>query len=95
MKLRLTTLANEPRGVAWPASVRAVRCQVKSCNERDLRQQLPPLPQGSEHSVETACVKWEEGGGDARSVWPESLGPHVAYKDAYNGLRRRKAKSIS
>ena len=94
MKLSLKGLANEPRGVAWPASVRAVRCQVKSCNERDLRQQLPLNPSGLKHSVETACVKWEEGGGDARSVWPESLGPHVAYKGAYNGFRRREAEAI-
>ena len=95
MKLRLEVLADEPRGVAWPASVRAVRCQVKSCNERDLRQQLPVVPSGTAHSADTACVKWEEGGGDARSVWPESLGPHVAYKGADNGFRHRKVEAIS
>ncbi len=56
MKLRLKTLANKPRSVAWPASARAVRCQVKSCNERDLRQQLLPSKKFGGHSVETACV---------------------------------------
>ena len=94
MKLKLKTLADKPRSVAWPASVRAVRCQVKSCNERDLRRQLLPLWKQSGHSVETARVKWEEGGGDARSVWPESSGPHVAYNGTDNEFRRRKAKAI-
>jgi len=95
MKLRLKILADKPRSVAWPASVRAVRCQVKSCNERDLRQQLPVVPSGTAHSADTACVKWEEGRGDARSVWPEFPGPHVAYKGADNAFRRRKAKAIA
>lgn len=73
MKLRLKTLANEPRGVAWPASARAVRCQVKSCNERDPRSQLPVSEQSGAHSVETARVKWEEGGGDARAIQVRNL----------------------
>ncbi len=94
MKARLKTLPNKLRGVAWPASARAVRCQVKSCNERDLRPQLPARKQFCAHSVETARVKWEEGGGDARSVWPESPGPHVAYNGRDNGFRRRKAEAI-
>ena len=95
MKLRLKILANKPRSVAWPASARAVRCQVKSCNERDLCPQLPRLPQGGRHSVETASDKLEEGRGDARSVWPESAGPHVAYKGGDNAFRRRKVKAIA
>ncbi len=57
MKLKLKTLADKPRSVAWPASVRAVRCHVKSCNERDPRPLLQPAKQFAEHSVETACVK--------------------------------------
>ena len=36
MKVKLKVLPNEPRGVAWPSSVRAVRCSVKSGNEQDL-----------------------------------------------------------
>ena len=95
MKLRLKILANKPRSVAWPASARAVRCHVKSCNERDLRSQLLPSKRFGGHSVETARVKWEEGEGDARSVWPEFLGPHVAYKSRDNTFRRRKAKAIA
>ena len=45
--------------------------------------------------METARVKWEEGKGDARSVWPEFPGPHVAYNGQDNEFRRRKAKVIS
>ena len=30
MKVRLKVLPNRPRGGAWPPSVRAVRCPVKS-----------------------------------------------------------------
>ena len=40
MKVRLNVLPNEPRGSAWPSSARAVRCPVKSGNERDLYLQL-------------------------------------------------------
>ena len=40
MKVRLKVLPNEPRGSAWPSSARAVRCPVKSGNERDLYSQL-------------------------------------------------------
>ncbi len=41
MKVRLKVLLDEPRGGAWRPSARAVRCPVKSGNERDLRLQLP------------------------------------------------------
>ncbi len=57
MKVKLKTLPNKPRSAAWPASVRAVRCQVKSCNERDPRPQLQTRKKFLVHSVETACVK--------------------------------------
>ncbi len=40
MKVSLKGLPNEPRGGAWPSSARAVRCPVKSGNERDLHLQL-------------------------------------------------------
>ncbi len=36
MIVKLKTLLEEPRGGAWPPSARAVRCPVKSGNERDL-----------------------------------------------------------
>ncbi len=55
MKVSLKGLPNEPRGGAWPSSARAVRCPVKSGNERDLHLQLlPALTMRTEHVVETA-----------------------------------------
>lgn len=94
MKARLKILPNEPRGAAWPSSargaisqvrvhlqsyLRCTNCLVKSSNERDPHAQLPLSPPGERHPVQTARVKWEEGEGDGRSVWPESHGLHVAY----------------
>ncbi len=40
MNVSLKGLHDEPRGSAWPPSARAVRCPVKSGNERDLYPQL-------------------------------------------------------
>ena len=40
MKVRLKVLPNEPRDSAWPPSVRAVKCPVKSGNEQDLHLHL-------------------------------------------------------
>ena len=45
--------------------------------ERDPRALLLFTPPGVEHSVQTALVKREEGGGDGRSVCPESHGLHA------------------
>ena len=53
MIVRLKALLDEPRGSAWPPSARAVRCPVKSGNERDLYLQLLTAF-GTEHIVETA-----------------------------------------
>ena len=56
------------RGAAWLSSARAVRCWVKSRNERN---PYPMLPAGSAgDSWETAGVKPEEGGDDVKSSWP-------------------------
>ncbi len=41
MKVRLKVLPDYLRGGAWPSPVRAVRCSVKSDNERDPRSLLP------------------------------------------------------
>ena len=38
MKVKLKTLPDELRGGAWPSPARAVRCPVKSGNERDPRR---------------------------------------------------------
>ncbi len=53
MKVSLKGLPDEPRGSAWPPSARAVRCPVKSGNERDLNLQLLTTS-GIEHIVRTA-----------------------------------------
>ena len=53
MKVSLKGLLNEPRGGAWPPSARAVKCPVKSGNERDLYLQLL-TNYVIEHIVETA-----------------------------------------
>ncbi len=54
MKVRLKTLLDKPRGSAWPPSARAVRCPVKSGNERDLYLQLLIAIFRIEHIVGTA-----------------------------------------
>jgi len=54
MKVRLKALPDEPRGSAWPSSARAVRCPVKSGNERDLYLQLLTIFLKVEHIAETA-----------------------------------------
>ncbi len=89
MMVSLKGLPDKPRGGAWPSSARAVRCPVKSGNERDPRPQLLPgyIPG---HSGETAGAKPEEGAGDGRSVCPESPGLHAAYNGRDNGMRPRK-----
>ncbi len=53
-KVSLKGLPDEPRGSAWPASARAVRCPVKSGNERDLYLLLLAAIYGTEHFVGTA-----------------------------------------
>ncbi len=58
MIVRLKVLLDEPRGSAWPPSARAVRCPVKSGNERDLYSQLL-TSFAIEHIVRTAL---ETGG---------------------------------
>ena len=66
MKARLKTLPDKLRSAAWPSSARAVKCHVKSCNERDPCPYLPTFPPGKVHYKGTARVKWEEGAGNGR-----------------------------
>ncbi len=95
MKARLTTLPDELRGGAWPPSARAVRCPVKSGNERDPHPQLPAGPvRGAGHSAGIAADKADESGGDGRSVCPETPGLHAGYNGGDNGIRPRKGKEI-
>ncbi len=66
-------------GVAWLSSVRAVRCRVKSRNERNPRRLLY-------FSNETARDNLEEGGDEVKSVWPLCPGLHTRYNGRYNGF---------
>ena len=62
MKVRLKVLPNKPRGGAWPSSVRAVKCHVKSCNEQDPCLHLPSSHMRNGHNVGTALER-------ERKVW--------------------------
>ena len=71
------------QGAAWLSSARAVKCQVKSYNERNPCRQLPSSNVG--HSGETAGVSREEGGDDVKSSRPLCLGLHTCYNGRYRG----------
>jgi hypothetical protein len=68
-------------GAAWLSSARAVRCWVKSRNERNPCCQLY-------FSGETAERNSEEGGDDVKSARPLRLGLHTRYNGRYRGLRK-------
>src|SRR6187401_3734426 len=70
-------------GAAWLSSARAVRCWVKSRNERNPYLQLPSGNAGN--SSETAVVRREEGGDDVKSSWPLCPGLHTCYNGEYKG----------
>ena len=72
---------------AWLSSARAVRCWVKSRNERNPCRQLY-------FSGETAEKTSEEGGDDVRSAWPLRLGLHTRYNGQYNGSPSREVELI-
>ncbi len=74
-------------GAAWLSSARAVRCWVKSRNERNPCRQLYV-------SGETAGRNPEEGGDDVKSAWPLRPGLHTRYNGRYRGLPSREAEPI-
>ena len=84
---------NADTGGAWLSSARAVRCWVKSRNERNPYFQL--LTVEAEHSGETASDKLEEGGDDVKSSWPLCPGLHTCYNGIIRGKHLRKDKRIS
>ncbi len=92
MKVSLKGLPNEPRGSAWPSSARAVRCPVKSGNERDLYPQLLTTHFENRAHCGDCLGNKEEGAGNDRSVCSESSGLHARNNGADNGLRLRKEK---
>ena len=80
------------QGAAWLSSARAVRCWVKSRNERNPCVQLPTGQAGD--SGRTAGVKPEEGGDDVKSAWLLRLGLHTCYNGHYKGLQYREVELI-
>ena len=79
-------------GAAWLSSARAVRCWVKSPNERNPCDQLPARQGGD--SDQTAGVKPEEGGDDVKSSWPLCPGLHTCYNGVDKGTQERKLEPI-
>ena len=71
------------RGAAWLSSARAVRCRVKSHNERNPYPQLPAGQAGD--SGGTACASREEGGDDVKSARPLRPGRHTCYNGGDSG----------
>ncbi len=79
-------------GAAWLSSARAVRCWVKSRNERNPCVQLPAGNAGN--SEQTARDKREEGGDDVKSVWSLCLGLHTCYNGRYRRKQDREVELI-
>jgi hypothetical protein len=74
-------------GAAWLSSARAVRCWVKSPNERN--------PWGPLYfSGPTAARNAEEGGDDVKSARPLRPGRHTHYNGRDNGMRTREREPI-
>ena len=87
MKVSLKGLLDEPRGSAWPPSARAVRCPVKSGNERDLCLQLPASIFCDRAHCKDCPGNGEEGAGYGRSVCSESSGLHARNNGKDNVMR--------
>ena len=80
-------------GAAWLSSARAVKCWVKSRNERNPCRLLPACNDGD--SDGTAGDKPEEGGDDVKSSWPLRPGLHTCYNGRYRAQRIRKEERIA
>ena len=82
----------QKQGAAWLSSARAVRCWVKSRNERNPWGQLPASNVGD--SGLTARASEEEGGDDVKSSWPLRPGLHTCYNGRYSGEQHSNVKRI-
>ena len=79
--------ARSPKtGTARSSSVRVVRCEVKSLNERN------PCPMLD--FIGDCPGNREEGGDDVRSAWSLCPGLHTCYNPFYNGSPSREAELI-
>src|SRR5258706_12481143 len=74
-------------GAAWLSSARAVRCWVKSRNERNPWRRLYV-------SEETAPINEEEGGDDVKSARPLHPGRHTRYNGRNKGWPTREGEPI-
>ena len=74
-------------GAAWLSSARAVRCWVKSRNERNPHRRL-------DMSDETASINGEEGGDDVKSARPLRPGRHTRYNGRDKEWRTREGERI-
>jgi hypothetical protein len=90
---KFAVLRDTKQGAAWLSSARAVRCWVKSRNERNPCFQLPARKGGD--SEDTARVSEEEGRDDVKSSWPLCLGLHTCYNGRYKEQQVRECKRIS
>ena len=81
MRWKHPSLRGFLQGAAWLSSARAVRCRVKSHNERNPYCQL--LAGKAEDSGGTATVRCEEGGDDVKSARPLCPGLHTCYNGRY------------
>jgi hypothetical protein len=74
MKARLKVLLDELRGGAWPSPVRAVRCPVKSGNDRDPRPLLllRSFPRGTLRGL--PLIKWRKEWATAGQYAPNPPG---------------------
>ena len=90
IKRLVSVLARLYTGAAWLSSARAVRCWVKSRNERNPYCQL--LTGKAEDSGGTAGDKPEEGGDDVKSSWPLCPGLHTCYNGRYRARRDREVE---
>ena len=89
----MTRLRGTTTGAAWLSSARAVKCRVKSLNERNPYLQLPAGHAGD--SEETAGVKPEEGGDDVKSSWPLCPGLHTCYNGVNNAKQYGNVEQIA
>ena len=84
---RVVPARDADTGAAWLSSARAVRCWVKSRNERNPCRRL-------DISGETATYKVEEGGDDVKSARPLRPGRHTRYNGRDNGEPTREGEPI-
>ena len=85
--VRAEVLRGARTGAAWLSSARAVRCWVKSRNERNPCGRL-------QVSDQTAAINVEEGGDDVKSARPLRPGRHTRYNGRDKGKRTREGERI-